>query len=274
MWRPKVGLHLIIGATFTLQDSASSPPIKLILLAQNREGYGNLCELISLGRQRAKKGSYRLYCSDISDPDNPNLKNMAGCLAILLPSYNGSPSLLQTQASWLKQHFLNRSWIGLHLPLQSHDAQHKQHLITTAYQLQLPIVATGNVHMHVRSRKPLLDTLIAIQHGTSIAKSAQQRSANAEQHLRTRLRLATLYPPETLQQSLVIAQRCTFSLTQIRYQYPHEICPEHSTPHDYLREQSYIGAHWRYPKGIPLPVQALLEKSSISSANCNTKPIF
>ncbi|WP_372871179.1 PHP domain-containing protein [Paenalcaligenes niemegkensis] len=256
----EIGLQLIIGASFRLQDSSLPVPLRLVLLAQNLEGYNNLCELISLGRQRVKKGDYLLHTTDISAPENPLLTAMPGCLAILLPEYCAKQAELQAQALWLKAHFEGRCWLGLNLQLRSRDAQHKQQLATVACQYQMPIVATGNVHMHVRSRKPLLDTLTAIAHTTTIALSATRRYANAELHLRTRVRLANIYAPEHLQESVVIAQRCNFSLTQIQYQYPYEICPENRNPHDYLREQTYIGARWRYPHGIPLHVQKLLEK--------------
>ena len=78
---------------------------------------------------------------------------------------------------------------------------------------------------------------------------------NAEQHLRSRLRLANLYPEEALAETMAIARLCNFSLDSLRYEYPDELVPEGYTPSSYLREQTWVGAHRRFPKGIPAPVQ-------------------
>ena len=256
----KLGLKLLIGASFTVEDPHSNDNLKLVLLAENQQGYSHLCELISLARQRTTKGRYQLYYADLCSFTHDPPHAMIGCLAILLPAYNAPSEQLQRHLKWLNRHFSGRAWVGLQLLLQAQDEQHKQLLITAASQHQLPIVATGQVRMHVRSRKPLLDTLTAIRQHTTLAESASYRFSNAEQHLRSRLRLANLYAPEHLHESVLIARRCQFSLTQIQYQYPHEICPPQQSPFQYLREQTYIGARWRYPQGIPKHVHELLEK--------------
>ena len=113
--------------------------------------------------------------------------------------------------------------------------------------------------MHVRSYKPIHDTMTAIRHGLPIAQCGYKLPPNAEQHLRSRLRLGNLYARETLDETLRLANLCKFSLDELRYEYPHELVPEGETAASYLRKEAYIGAHWRYPNGIPANVQEQLE---------------
>ncbi|HCV14584.1 MAG TPA: hypothetical protein DGC76_12940, partial [Candidatus Accumulibacter sp.] len=84
----------------------------------------------------------------------------------------------------------------------------------------LPAVAAGDVHMHRRGRRALQDTLTAIRLRSTLSAAGHALFANGERHLRTRLRLARLYPPELLAETLGIAERCNFSLDELRYEYP------------------------------------------------------
>jgi len=121
-------------------------------------------------------------------------------------------------------------------------------------------VAVGQVQMHVRSRKPLHDTLTGIRTRQPVSQCGYELSGNAEQHLRTRMRLANLYPPEALAQTLVVARRCTFSLDELRYEYPDEIVPPGHTPATFLRQETLAGAARRFPAGVPDIVTEQIEK--------------
>ena len=96
----------------------------------------------------------------------------------------------------------------------------------------------------------------------------------SEQHLRSRLRLGNLYPPETLAESLAIAAQCDFSLDQLRYEYPDELVPRDHTPTSYLREQTWAGAHRRFPSGIPANVQQQIEHELALIADLSYEPYF
>lgn len=249
-------LQLIIGSRMAL-DNGNHAPIELVLLAQDKEGYGNLAELITLGRSRAEKGRYLLRPADLV---TPAARGLAGCLAILTPPYGQAPAEMTAQAHWLARHFRGRAWVGLSQLQRSRDDLHRAAVQQAAQAAGLPLVAIGQVHMHVRSRKPLHDTLTAIRSGRSVAQCGYDLAANAERHLRSRLRLAGLYPAEALAQTQVIAQRCDFCLDEIRYEYPDEIVPQGETPTSYLRRVTYAGAAERFPAGIPESVSELLEK--------------
>ncbi|NHZ84017.1 DNA polymerase III subunit alpha [Massilia sp. CCM 8695] len=259
----KAALPLIIGAHFHLHHADGSAALSLILLAKNRNGYGNLAELITLARTRTAKGTYLLTPADLAAPAPAHLAGMPDCLAILLPAYPGHDAAeldrLHTQAAWMAATFPGRAWLGLTLLHRAFDEAHRATVEEVAWQHGLAVVALGHVCMHVRSRKPLHDTLCAIRLNTPVDECGYALAQNAEQHLRARLRLANLYSPEALAETLRIARLCTFSLDQLRYEYPDELVPPGQTPSGYLRAETYIGAHHRFPLGIPAKVQEQLE---------------
>ena len=95
--------------------------------------------------------------------------------------------------------------------------------------------------MHVRARRALQDTLTAIRLKTPLAECGYALHPNGERHLRSRARLATIYPPELLAETVAIAERCTFSLDELRYEYPEEIVPPGETPASHLRQLTEEG---------------------------------
>ncbi|WP_020201484.1 error-prone DNA polymerase [Cupriavidus sp. WS] len=250
--------RLLIGSRFTLtgQDGKDGqndePALRLVLLAQDREGFGNLCEFITLGRRRAEKGAYRLRPEDIAAPaaEHAHLRGMPRCVALLLPAYCPEPQALLRQARWMRQVFGERAWIALE-QLQGHaDALHRQRLEDAAAQAGVPLAAAGAVTMHVRSRKPLSDVLSAIRTGQTLAECGMALAPNAEQHLRMRQRLSRLYPREALAQTLRIAAMCDFSLDTLRYEYPEELVPAGLTPFSYLYSETMKGKAIRFPDGL------------------------
>jgi len=255
-------LQLIVGASFMLRESEDAAPLALTLLAQTREGYGNLSELITLARTRAPKGEYRLAPGELLRPPkgSEHLRGVPECLAILAPAYGADPDRMAEQARWLARVFPQRAWVGLTLQHRSRDDQHRAAVEQAARAARLPVVALGQAQMHLRSRKPLHDTLAAIRTRRPVSECGYGLDANAEAHLRSRMRLASLYPPEALAQTLVVARRCAFSLDELRYEYPDEIVPRGHTPASYLRQETYAGAARRFPDGVPAGVRAQLEK--------------
>jgi error-prone DNA polymerase len=114
--------------------------------------------------------------------------------------------------------------------------------------------------MHVAARKPLADVLAAIRLRTRVAVLGSAAFANRERHLRPLERLTAIYPAELLAESAAIAARCTFSLDELRYEYPEELVPPHLTPSSYLRALTLAGAAERWPRGVPEEVRALVDK--------------
>ncbi|MDN8037055.1 error-prone DNA polymerase [Burkholderia vietnamiensis] len=257
----KEKLPLVIGSYFQLVNADRTPAFGLILLAQNREGYGNLSEFITLGRMRATKGEYLLTPHDISKPEKgyTHLRGMPDCLAILVPDFPAKEGALAVQLEWLNEVFAGRAWVGLIMHQRAMDDIHRGIVQHVADQYRVPVVATGNVVMHIRSRKPLQDTMTAIRLRKTVAECGYDLAPNAEGHLRSRFRLGNLYPTHVLSETLNILERCHFSLDELRYEYPDELVPDGFTHEAYLRQETYIGAHRRYPNGIPHNVQEQIE---------------
>ncbi len=269
------GMPLVVGAEFSLRDLLPAPPgapgaFRLVLLATDRDGYGNLSELITAARMRAPKGRYRLLDTDLRH-------GLAGCLALLVPPPAVSvspPEPFVEAARWLRERFDDRGRIGVALHARGHDAALLEASREAGRRAGLPLAAVGDVHCHLRSRKPLQDTLTAIRLGTPVRRLGYALASNAEQHLRSRLRLAQLHPARMLEETVALAERCRFSLDSLRYEYPDEIVPPGETPASWLRTLALRGAARRYPGGTPEAVARQIEHELALIAELRYEPYF
>ena len=188
------GLPLILGSELTLTDGT-----KLVLFATDRASYGDLCQLITRGRRNAAKGTYALTRDDVAEL-------AAKCLALWLPALDlRAPDMengLRIGAGWVREVFADRAWIGVELLTQAGDAARLAQLTALSNASGLPLVAAGDAHMHVRARRALQDTLTAIRLKTPLAECGHALYPNGERHLRSRARLASIYPPELLAETL------------------------------------------------------------------------
>jgi error-prone DNA polymerase len=266
----KHDFHLLIGSQLQVGD------MRLIALAKNREGYGNLCELITLARTRVEKGHYLLHPEDLAAPQEKlaHLRGLPDCELLLAPAYGVETATLARQAQWMRETFGERATLALTLLHQGRDERHRAQLQAVATEYGMALAATGDVCMHVRSRKPLQDVLTAIRLGKPVAGCGYALAQNAEQHLRARLRLANLYPEEALAETVRLARRCTFSLDELRYEYPDELVPPGHTAATYLRQETWIGAHARFPAGVPAQVQSQIEHELALIAYMSYEPYF
>ena len=236
-------LKLIVGAEFQLSDGP-----KLVLLVQNLAGYQALSKLITRGRRRAKKGNYTLSRADFAS-------GLPGTLALWLPDATRN----REHGAWLSATFYERTWLAVELHRGPDDATLLAELLALAEQLALPCVASGDVHMHVRARRALQDTLTAIRHKLTLKAAGAKLFPNGERHLRKREVLASLYPPALLEASVQIAELCTFSLHELRYEYPRELVPEGHTASSWLRSLTEQGMRWRWPEGPTDKVNAQIQ---------------
>jgi error-prone DNA polymerase len=275
------GLKLIVGSEVMLGDGT-----RLVLLAMDRDGYGNLSQLISLARRRSAKGEYALVREDLAD-------EIAGCLVLWVPEYGSphpnpppcresecsfpAPSLpgekacslphdggggregALATAGWLSDNFPGRAWIAVELHRGPHDREHVARLEQLSQHGGLPLTAASDVHMHVRERRPLQDAVTAIRIGSTVADAGFALFANGERHLRPLDDLTRLYRPEWLAETLRIAARCTFSLDELRYDYPDDDVPPGESAGAYLRRLTYDGMERRWPEGVPQKVIDLVE---------------
>ncbi|MDO9196777.1 PHP domain-containing protein, partial [Rhodoferax sp.] len=207
----KLGLKLLLGAEFALEDGC-----KLIALAHNLEGWGNLCEFITAARCTAVKGTYAV------SRQRSDFALLAHCEILLIPSVAINFEALYAYCTWARGLFDSRLWLTLELQHGLGDDLWRHALERASLLCGVPLVAAGNVHMHVRSRKPLQDVITAVRLGRPVSDCGFALQPNAETHLRSRARLGQIYAPELLQATLDVAARCSFSLDELRYQYPME----------------------------------------------------
>lgn len=266
----KHGLHLIIGSRF----NTLTPGVQLIVLVQNQTGYGNLAQLITHLRTRPDASKNTPPALDLATLINntENDLHLAGCLLIVKAANAHDTTFAALRL--LQQHYPGRLWLGQVRQYRAHDARKILHTQTLARQLSLPLVALGQVEMHVRSRQPLHDTLTAIRLGTPIAHCGYALQPNAEHHLRSRLRLASLFSLQALQETLNISQQCQFSLDELRYQYPNGIAPPGIGLAQYLAQETWAGAHKRYPNGIPHTVTEQLQAELAIISQLHYEPYF
>ena len=246
----EAGLKLLIGSQFRVQCDT---PFTLVVIATNRNGYGNLCQFITDLRRASPKGTYRL------DLEGINPSALDDCVLIACPDRSCDAAQVQCVAEWLLFRFVGRCWLGVEQLRQLADAVWLHKLRLASEATAIPLVAVGDVHMHTRARKALQDVVTAVRVGKPITECGYALQPNGERHLRTRFRLSCTFPPELLAETLRVAERCDFSLDELKYCYPAEVVPEGETPTSYLRRLTYEGAGQRWPNGAPAKVQALIE---------------
>ncbi|MCA9164924.1 MAG: PHP domain-containing protein, partial [Planctomycetales bacterium] len=251
----EAGLKLIVGAELTPVDSAP-----VVLWATDRESYARLSRLITVGRRRAAKGECELTFQDLAEHHAGLLAGVCGDAWL----HGGAdargiePSRLPLTDSLapldrFRELFGDRAYLLAELHRGPDDASRLELLRRLSRQTRLPLVAAGDVHYHSPERLPLHDVLTATRLGTNVREVAENRFPNAERHLRTKQEIAAAFrsAPEALARTLEIADRCHFSLDELRYEYPEELAPPGLTPIRHLTELTWRGAERRYPAGVP-----------------------
>ncbi|KAF1690081.1 error-prone DNA polymerase [Pseudoxanthomonas koreensis] len=254
------GLPLVVGSEFVLACG-----LKCVLLVETHAGYTRLCELITVARRSADKGSYRLERADMErvlaggvessgaspalrvEPGLPGCPWSCGLFALWIPGAQPDP----VQGRWLQSVFGDRAHLAVELHREQDDAARLQQLLALATQLDMPALASGDVHMARRRDRVLQDTLAAIRHNVPLAEAGALLFRNGERHLRTRRALGNIYPAHLLQAAAALARRCTFGMREVKYEYPKELVPEGHTPASHLRALTEAGMRERWPQGVP-----------------------
>ena len=260
------GLKLLIGSVLELRvatpqtagsrrakSSESISDLRLVLLARTRRGYGQLSHLISCARRAAAKGGYWVDRQMVED----NLPEE--CFALWLPHWADAAERHACQAAWLQRIFGTNLRLAVQLHLQGDDRGELRRLTQLGNRFGITLCAAGGVLMHEPSRRVLLDTLAAIRLGRALDKLGYAGEPNNERHLRDRARLAKLYPPALLAETVSLADACDFSLDELRYEYPRELVPPQYTSSGWLRELTEAGIRERWPQGVSPKVRNLIE---------------
>ncbi|HWB12838.1 MAG TPA: error-prone DNA polymerase [Pirellulales bacterium] len=269
-------LKLLIGAEIRPEDACG-----VVLLATDRASYGRLARLLTLGKRRAPKGECRLTFDRLAE-------HAEGLLACVLQEKDegrtgrktkrkdgpGSPSASQEEPDtsirlhqgpktlWAyRELFGDRCYALAELHYGCDDRKKLARRIDEARRAGVPPVAANDVRYHAPARRALEDVLTAVRAGTTVAEAGELLFANAERYLKSREELADLFAgaSDCLNRTIEVADRCVFSLDELRYEYPEELCPAGLTPLEYLIELAWQGANNRYPGGVPDKVRSLIE---------------
>lgn len=247
-----LGLKLLIGAEITPDDA---PPV--VLLATDRAGYGRLARLITRGRRRCEKGACQLTLDDLADFHEGLIAAVVSDqLSASSPSKESSLRALATY----REIFPRSCYLLAEVHYGSDDERRLAELDTLARRSRLPLVAAGGVHFHRRERRTLCDILTATRWGQTVDEARDVLLPNRERYLKSAAEMRARFTryPAALRRTLEIAQRCTFSLDELRYEYPEELVPAGIEAIDYLTELTWQGACRRYPDGLPDKVAGLL----------------
>ncbi|MFM9943435.1 MAG: error-prone DNA polymerase [Hyphomicrobiaceae bacterium] len=268
------GIRLVVGVRLDLEDAPS-----LLCYPTDRDAYGRLCRLLSLGQMRSPKGQCRLTIDDVG-------RHAEGQLFIALPpdswtwreavveaGTNAFERALSCLAAKLGRTRLHLAATHLH---QGDDRARLAGLASLARRTKLSLVATGDVRFHAPHRRPLADVLACIREGITLADAGTRLAKNAERHLKSPREMARLLRghERALARTIDIVSACRFSLDELRYEYPDEPIPAGTTAQLHLETLARAGAGERFPDGVPEKVGALLERELTLIAELDYAPYF
>ena len=242
----EAGLKPLIGCRLDLTDAPS-----LLAYPIDRDGYGRLSRLLSLGKMRAKKGECDLTLTDVAE-------HAGGIAFIAWPE--GDLDAFAAKLPRLKDTLTSLHHVAASYLYRGDDAARVERLDRMARAHGCTILATNDVHYHVAERRPLQDVVTCIREKVTIATAGYLLNPNAERHLKPPEEMVRLFArwPHAIAATREFADALNFSLDELRYEYPRETVPEGRTPQQYLEHLTWEGAAGRWPDGIPDKVEKQL----------------
>ncbi|MEO9169267.1 MAG: error-prone DNA polymerase, partial [Aestuariivirga sp.] len=249
-------LKMIIGARLDL-DQAS-----LLAYPTNRAGYGRLCRLLSLGQRRAVKGKCILTLDDVYDHAE----------GIIFALDQGSSQHLET----IREKLRAPLYLAVSHLYAGDDRARINLLSEEAHKFKTLLLATNAVLYHHPQRRVLQDVVTAIREGVTVAEAGFRLQANAERHLKSPAEMTRLFRehPQAIANTMEIAKACTFSLDELKYEYPEETIPKGRSPQQQLEYLSWQGASERYPNGVPEKIKVNIDKELFLIEKLSYAPYF
>ncbi|WP_431016903.1 error-prone DNA polymerase [Bradyrhizobium pachyrhizi] len=247
---------LLIGARIVFIDGTPD----ILVYPRDRAAYGRLCQLLTRGKRgddikRIEKGDCRLILSDLIDFAEGQL------LVLALPHRFEAADALDILAQ-LKASAADGVWLAASLLYRGDDRRRLARLHGLATDAGVPLLATNEVLYHHPARRPLQDVLTCIREKTTIETVGRRLEANAERHLKPAHEMIRLFRdlPDTIAETMRFAARISFSLDQLKYQYPDEPVPPGKTAQRHLEDLTWKGAHRKFPIRISPKLKKTLHK--------------
>ncbi len=237
----ETGIKIIVGARLDFTDSES-----ILCLPTNHAAYSRLTRLITLGRRRAPKGECYLSIDDFLNAQKDQI-------IVILSQNQCDLDHLSLTLSRFSKVMGDRCYLSLQNFLEYGDTRRIALLDNLASKVNVSTVVTNDVHYHDLTRRKLQDTLTAIKNRCTVDNAGYKLFVNAERHLKSADAMSALFPnhKEAISRTVEIAERCSFSLDQLIYEYPDDEAPPGTTPQKHLTDLTWAGAQDRYPSGIP-----------------------
>ncbi len=245
------GVRLIVGSQITVDDGTV-----ISLLAENLGGYARLCRLITRGRLRCEKGRSQVSWREICEHAEGLIALWGGLESAL--TAEREPALA---ARWLGEAFGERLFAAVARHRRPEESREEPRLRERARRFGIPLVAAGHVLYHTPARRPLQDVLTCLRHKCVLSTAGRDILPSDQFDLKSPEAFWRLYDDEPLlvDRTLEIAERCAFSLGELRYRYPTERLPDGSTSAQYLRHLTFEGARQRYGE-VPRQVAEQIDK--------------
>jgi len=240
-------IKLLVGARLETRDGYS-----LLAYPMHVEGYKRLSRLLTAGNRRAAKGECDLTFDDLADYSE-------GLIAVILPPRDLDDPAFHERVSRLARLYGNRCYLAGNVLFRGDDARRLAALDDLASRMKVRFVATNDVHYHIPDRRALQDVVTAIRLTCTVEELGFHRFASAERHLKAPQEMHRLFRryPHAIERIQEIVGRCTFSLDQLKYQYPVEY-EGGETPMQKLERLTWKGARERYPQGVPDEIAATI----------------
>ncbi|MEW6643272.1 MAG: error-prone DNA polymerase [Pseudomonadota bacterium] len=242
---------LLVGTRLVFMDGTPD----ILVYPRDRAAYGRLCRLLSRGKLAAEKGECHLTLGDLLD-------FAEGQLLVLSLAHRFDTVAVLTLLETLQHSDADGVWLAASLLYRGDDRRRLARLQRIATTARVPPLATNEVLYHDPARRPLQDVLTCVREKTTIEAVGRRLAANAERHLKPAAEMARLFRdlPEAIAETMRFADRITFSLAELKYQYPDEPVPPGKTAQQHLEDLVREGIAQRYPDGIGAKLQKTIDK--------------
>jgi error-prone DNA polymerase len=254
----KLALNYHPGARLVFADGTPD----ILVYPHDRPGWGQLTRLLTLGNLRGKKGECILHLDDL----------VAHSFGLELIAMGGNTALL----SKLRTHAPNRVRLAASMLYRGRDRAQLMRFKETAREARVPLIAINDVHFHHPGRRPLADVLTCIREKVTIDRAGRKLAVNAERFLKPPAEMLRLFhdAPEAIEETMALSEALTFSLDELKQDYPDEQVAGFSSAQEALVYLAYEGANRRYPQGIPDTARKGLEHELALIGQLGYAPYF